>query len=86
MSKKLERLKLVDVLENWREVAGINSDDESTPGELIDEFLKEYGMAVGSFIEAMTSKHYRDNVMAQFIADMYEGRADWKSYVEEKQL
>jgi hypothetical protein len=79
--KKLERLRLIDVIENWREVEGLSEEDD-TPGDMIDELLEGYAKSFGSFIEAMISPNYRDNVMAQFIAHMHEGRGDWKSYKE----
>lgn len=81
--KKVERLELIDVLDNWREVAGFSEDDD-TPAEFIEEFLKEFAVGFGSFIEAFTGPNYRENVMAQFIADMHEGRGDWRQHLEEE--
>lgn len=80
--KKLERLKLIDVLENWKEVEGL-TDADDTPGEMIDELLREYAKGFGSFIEAMINPNYRENVMAQFVADMHEGRGDWRQHLED---
>jgi hypothetical protein len=79
--KKVERLRLVDVLENWREAEGLTGDDDS-PEEMIDEVLTTYAKSFGSFIEAMINPNYRDNVMAQFIAHMHEGRGDWRQHLE----
>ena len=78
--KKVVRLRLIDVLENWKEVEGLTDADDS-PEEMIDEFLTDYAKSFGSFIEAMINPNYRDNVMAQFIAHMHEGRGDWRQHL-----